>query len=169
MCEAELSNLLHHITNASVGFEKQAKQWPPASATANALVSLRASLRSILCSDRWPTIESYRRLQMIPTLLESSIDVDAWLLGAPSMLKRIDLHGNQLVGSIPNELGECSNTTFFSLDDNRLQGPIPPGISLILVRELGLSGNSLSGNIKPEFLSCGTDLIALQLQNNLFS
>eukprot|EP01018_Ginkgo_biloba_P006795 Gb_22514 [translate_table: standard] len=112
-------------------------------------------------------LRNFSVLNLSSNLLNGSIPSS---LGALSMLKRIDFHGNQLDGNIPNELGGCSNTTFLSLADNKLQGPIPSGFtSLILVRELGLSGNSLSGNIEPEFLSCWTDLISLQLQNNLFS
>ena len=47
-------------------------------------------------------------------------------LGRLAKLDTLDLDGNELSGEIPSELGNLSNLTVLSMDHNELSGPIPP-------------------------------------------
>jgi Leucine-rich repeat (LRR) protein len=81
----------------------------------------------------------------------------------------LDLHDNNLLGSIAPELGQMENLKGLYLYNNRLSGPIPVELGqLIRCEELLLSGNQLSGNI-PGALGQLVDLRSLWLNDNLLS
>lgn len=73
-------------------------------------------------------------------------------------------------GTIPNEIGNCTNILSIEIFENSLTGPIPTEISNIdSLKILDLHGNQLSGTIPPEIGNC-TNLWELQLnQNQLIS
>jgi len=82
---------------------------------------------------------------------------------------RIELHGNQLDGSIPSTLGNLSNLDYLALSDNRLSGSIPmelgnPGN----LRYIFLYRNQLNGNI-PSSLGQLSNLHTLNLALNQLS
>ncbi|MYB07305.1 MAG: hypothetical protein F4Y24_13220 [Gemmatimonadetes bacterium] len=62
------------------------------------------------------------------------------------------LYDNNLVGTIPPELGGLDELFILSLSDNKLSGPIPPELSkLTRLRDLLLYGNAeISGRLPPE-------------------
>ena len=62
------------------------------------------------------------------------------------------LYDNNLVGTIPPELGGLDELFILSLSDNKLSGPIPPELSKFKrLRDLILSGNAeISGRLPPE-------------------
>ncbi|MXX71652.1 MAG: hypothetical protein F4Y73_07300, partial [Gemmatimonadetes bacterium] len=62
------------------------------------------------------------------------------------------LYDNNLVGTIPPELGGLDELFILSLGDNKLSGPIPPELSkLRRLRDLLLYGNAeISGRLPPE-------------------
>ena len=61
------------------------------------------------------------------------------------------LHGNQLSGEIPPELGSLANLEKLWLYENRLSGEIPPELgNLANLEEMRLWVNQLSGEIPPE-------------------
>lgn len=78
----------------------------------------------------------------------------------------LDLHGNELRGRIPPELGGLSGLMVLRLSDNRLSGHIPPELgSLSDLRHLFLDGNELDGRIPPE-LGRLSNLVILHLGAN---
>ena len=86
-----------------------------------------------------------------------------------SDLKWLYLHGNQLSGQIPPELGSLSKLRDLWLSLNRLSGEIPPELgSLFNLRWLGLEFNQLSGEIPLELGSL-FNLERLDLEGNQLS
>ena len=80
-------------------------------------------------------------------------------LGSLSNLQGLNLWGNELNGAIPPELGSLANLKWLNLRRNELSGAIPPVLgSLSNLEELNLGRNNLSGAIPPEL----ADLINLQ-------
>ena len=77
---------------------------------------------------------------------------------------------NALNYTIPSELGLCTNLTYLALAVNNFTGLLPLSLSnLTKITKLGLSDNSLSGDISPNLIANWTQLVSLQLQNNQFS
>ncbi|XVF01424.1 hypothetical protein REPUB_Repub04eG0087900 [Reevesia pubescens] len=89
-------------------------------------------------------------------------------IGHPS-LKRLELQENQIIGSIPPEIGNLSNITMLNLTSNFLNGTIPDELSLLLMLErLFVSHNFFSIKI-PVALGKLPHLGLLHLSNNKFS
>ena len=61
----------------------------------------------------------------------------------------IDLHANNLTGSLPADLGSFANLTTFNVFDNRLTGSLPQIGSLARLENFIASLNQLSGSIPP--------------------
>jgi len=82
---------------------------------------------------------------------------------------QIDLKNNNLVGTIPSEIGNLTNLTNLSLFDNNLSGSIPTEIgNLINLTDLNFHGNNLSGSIPTEIGNL-TNLTYLDLFINQLS
>ena len=72
-------------------------------------------------------------------------------LGNLTSLQRLGLWSNDLSGEIPSELGNLSSLERMSLDDNQLSGGIPSELgSLSNLERIFLHGNQLSGEIPSE-------------------
>ena len=72
-------------------------------------------------------------------------------LGSLSQLRYLTMDNNQLTGSIPSELGSLANLVELSLNRNNLSGPIPLELgNLANLEWLNLADNNLSGPISPE-------------------
>ncbi|MFC2125859.1 leucine-rich repeat domain-containing protein [Bacteroidota bacterium] len=78
----------------------------------------------------------------------------------------IDLSSNNLVGTIPADIGELTSLTDMSLGDNQISGTIPSAIGdLTNLGYLHLSMNQLSGSIPLEIGNLAS-LTSLYLDNN---
>jgi Leucine-rich repeat (LRR) protein len=65
----------------------------------------------------------------------------------------IDLHNNQLVGNIPEEIGQMTWLKILDLSNNHLSGSIPSSIyNLSQLESLNLSHNSLTGQIPRDMI-----------------
>ena len=90
-------------------------------------------------------------------------------LGQLSSLTSLELQINKLSGSIPAELGNLSNLTVLYLWENQLSGEIPPELSsLSNLQRLSLSNNQLSDDI-PAGLGDLSNLTRLYLNENQLS
>ena len=90
-------------------------------------------------------------------------------LGNLSDLEQLRLNDNQLTGGIPASLGSLSNLTRLDLDDNQLVGEIPQELgNLSNLTHLDLNDNQLTGSI-PTWLSNFSNLEFLNLGGNQFT
>ena len=81
----------------------------------------------------------------------------------------LDLHGNNLTGEIPPEIGNLTNLTELFLRSNELTGSIPSEIgNLTNLTYLLLYNNQLTGSIPSEIGNL-TNLNSLFLDNNQLS
>ncbi|XP_058107211.1 receptor-like protein 33 [Magnolia sinica] len=113
-------------------------------------------------------------------------------LSSINMLSLLDVHSNQLRGSIPlpppsiivldysynsftsvipsNFTNSLEYTIFFSISGNKISGEIPPSIwNAINLQVLDLSKNSLSGLIPECLIEISNVLSILNLRNNRFT
>ena len=80
----------------------------------------------------------------------------------------INLTSNNLIGSIPSEIGNLDRLRFLNLDNNQLNGSIPPEIgNLSNLQVLDLTNNQITGNI-PENIKSAVNLTTLTIRNNEF-
>ncbi|KAI3721125.1 hypothetical protein L2E82_32129 [Cichorium intybus] len=87
-------------------------------------------------------------------------------VGDLKMLTSLDLSNNNLSGNIPSSLAGCTSLSFLSLKGNLFHGMVPPSLSSLRgVVTLDLSHNNLSGKI-PRFLE---RLIVLEYVNISFN
>ncbi|MCX6583459.1 MAG: carboxypeptidase regulatory-like domain-containing protein [Candidatus Aminicenantes bacterium] len=90
-------------------------------------------------------------------------------LGNLSNLQTLEIYENQLSGSIPAEIGNLSNLHWLGLHNNQLNGSIPPGLgNLSNLTNLNLDNNQLSGGI-PSQLGNLSNLQELWLPGNQLS
>lgn len=84
-------------------------------------------------------------------------------------LRELDLSGNELTGTIPQEIGTLSHLTRLDLSRNRLIGVPPPELrNLWQLHYLRLDDNEFSGPI-PEFLGGMSSLKWIDLADNRFT
>lgn len=87
-----------------------------------------------------------------------------------SSLKMIMLADNNLFGTVPSELGLCTNLKKIDLSFNSLSGSIPSEIwTLPNLSDLVLWANNLTGEIPEGICTNGGNLQTLILNNNLIS
>jgi hypothetical protein len=90
-------------------------------------------------------------------------------IGNFSKLRTLDLNYNELEGDIPAQLGDLSELIDLNLSDNFLSGSLPSGIGdLSQLEDLDLTANELAGNIPPQIANL-SNLIRLYLYDNFFT
>ena len=112
------------------------------------------------------------------TVGDDWVDKDNWLSDEPlsewrgvttnddGRVTHLHLWSNNLVGTIPAELGNLSELTSLALQDNQLTGGMPSELStLSKLEHLGLWGNQLSGTL-PSWLGSLSNLKEIWLSGN---
>ncbi len=98
----------------------------------------------------------------------SAIDPCTWagISCTAGRVTTINLGSNNLVGSLPTQIGDLTGLISINLTDNRLTGNIPPQIgNLTSLQTLSMAFNQLTGTIPPEMGSM-TSLQFLALNFN---
>ncbi|KAI7981420.1 LRR receptor-like serine/threonine-protein kinase ERECTA [Camellia lanceoleosa] len=83
-------------------------------------------------------------------------------------LWHFDVRNNSLIGSIPQNIGNCTAFQVLDLSYNQLTGDIPFNIGFLQVATLSLQGNQLSGQI-PSVIRLMQALAVLDLSCNMLS
>jgi len=90
-------------------------------------------------------------------------------IGNLSALIRLNMHSNKLSGSIPAEIGNLSELHQIWLFSNQLSGELPPEIgNLSNLTHLGIGGNQLTGTIPSSYGNL-SNLSFLTVKNNNLS
>ncbi|XP_077216669.1 receptor kinase-like protein Xa21 isoform X2 [Tasmannia lanceolata] len=83
-------------------------------------------------------------------------------------LRILSLEQNQIVGSIPSQIGNLFNLQILSLGFNNITGTIPDSIgNLTQLSQLGLEQNNLQGSIPSTLGNCQNLTLLMLAQNNL--
>jgi len=89
-------------------------------------------------------------------------------LGNLVNIRNLTLSGNELIGIIPPQLGKLSNLGILRLNSNKLEGNIPNELGNLLdLTNLSLFDNNLTGNIPPQLGNLPNLQFLLLLQNQL--
>ncbi|KAK6135262.1 hypothetical protein DH2020_030983 [Rehmannia glutinosa] len=76
-----------------------------------------------------------------------------------------DVRGNNLTGTIPDNIGNCTSFEILDISYNQISGEIPYNIGFLQVATLSLQGNMLTGKI-PEVIGLMQALAVLYLHGN---
>ncbi|KAK1327017.1 LRR receptor-like serine/threonine-protein kinase ERL2 [Acorus calamus] len=76
-----------------------------------------------------------------------------------------DVRGNNLTGTIPDSIGNCTSFEILDISYNQITGEIPYNIGFLQVATLSLQGNRLTGKI-PEVIGLMQALAVLDLSEN---
>ncbi|KAL7449963.1 hypothetical protein ACHAWC_001964 [Mediolabrus comicus] len=86
-----------------------------------------------------------------------------------TFLTELDMSNNNIVGQLPNDVGDLKNLKSFNAAHNRLTGSLPPSIgNLSFLRELNLMNNNLDG-VVPLTVARLRSLEVLLLNGNNFA
>ena len=73
----------------------------------------------------------------------------------PAAVIRLSLYENNLVGSVPKEIGRLTGLTWLDVSDNHLNGPLPDTMSQLTKLEgLTMLGNRFSGRLPDALMQC---------------
>ena len=87
-----------------------------------------------------------------------------------STLQFLDLGGNLLTGSVPEQISSLTSLRMLSLYGNQLSSTLPKSIfNLLQLKALYLDGNYLSGIIPTSIGILNNSLMDLRLRDNLFT
>ena len=81
-------------------------------------------------------------------------------------VKALRLQNNNLIGTLPDKIGEIDSLMWLRLDQNSISGSIPSSLgNLTRLDNLGLSSNNLTGTLPLKLFDC-RKLTFLELKNN---
>ena len=129
----------------------------PSAADTVALMALYNSLGG----DDWSENTSWGTATPLITWGQVNTDSNGRVTG-------LELGNNNLVGTLPDELGDLTALTTLYLWGNGLSGPIPDLRSLTGLTHLSLSQNELTGPV-PTWLGTLTNMVALYMWGNEFT
>ncbi|XP_077215470.1 putative receptor-like protein kinase At3g47110 [Tasmannia lanceolata] len=90
------------------------------------------------------------------------------IVNLSTQLRILSLGHNQIVGSIPSQIGNLFNLQILSLGFNNITGTIPDSIgNLTQLSQLGLGQNNLQGSIPSTLGNCQNLTLLMLAQNNL--
>ena len=102
----------------------------------------------------------------------SNAPLEAWhgvATDADGQVTRLELNANNLLGTLPVEIGQLGHLTVLDLGGNHLSGGIPPAVGqLTLLEALNLEENRLTGALPPDIEHL-RDLETLHLAGNQLS
>ena len=110
--------------------------------------------------DNWATNTNWATAEPIGTWFGVTTDGNGRVTG-------LNLRTNNLVGTLPDELGNLTSLLQIYLQDNQLSGPIPALSGLTSLTHLEMARNQLSGSIPA--LATLTSLQKIYLQGNQLS
>jgi len=123
------------------------------------------------CADNWfgVTCDANSHITEIELIDNNLVATIPSEIGNLTYLQSLDFWGNELIGSIPSTIGNLSNLWFLDLGANQLSGSIPSSLgNLTNLNVLWLEDNQLSGYI-PMTLGYLYDLEILGLYDNQFT
>ena len=90
-------------------------------------------------------------------------------IGDLTNLIELRIQNNELIGNIPAELGNLTNLTYLNIQNSQLTGNLPPEMgNLTSLEGLHLNSNDLTGNI-PNTLGNLYNLVVVRLEFNEFT
>lgn len=173
----EVDDVAYMNTNFSTSVDPQTTFNTSCNEDYNALVALYNSTNGANWTNTWDlnapistyfgvTLDANNRVAGISLTNNNLVGTLPAELGNLTNLDALSLQNNQLSGSIPSELGNLTNLTNLILFNNQLNGTIPTSIgNLTSLLFLELSDNSLTGSIPTE-LGNLSNLIFINLNNN---
>ncbi|KAI3985318.1 hypothetical protein MKX01_033632 [Papaver californicum] len=117
----------------------------------------------------WSGISCSQTHDHVISLNLSNLSLHGFLtpvLSKLAYLQELVLHKNNLLGTIPKEIGMLKNLKVLDLGMNRLTGPIPHEIgNLVRITKINLQSNGLIGHLPPELGKLG-NLAELRVDRN---
>ncbi|CAB9504698.1 Leucine Rich Repeat [Seminavis robusta] len=92
------------------------------------------------------------------------------LLASHEAMVYMYLAGNQLIGTIPTEIGLFQNLTLLGLGDNQFTGTLPSAMeSMARLEYIGAQANALTGTLHPTLFAGWSSMTHIVLRENLLS
>lgn len=116
--------------------------------------------------DRIPNC-SRKNLQELSLMYANITGTTLQFVSNLTSLYVLNVHGNQLSGSVPVEIGTLANLTYLNLGNNTLSGSVPAEIGAFTsLTHLYLGRNNLSGVISEDHFAGLMNLQSLDLSYN---
>ncbi|OAY25900.1 probable inactive receptor kinase At2g26730 [Manihot esculenta] len=104
------------------------------------------------CKDRWVGVVCDSRLQTVKKIVLDRFNftgtLDASSLCMVKSLTLLSVRSNNIVGILPEEMGNCTSLTHLYISENNFSGAIPEALSLLNnLKRSDISNNQFSGGI----------------------
>ncbi|XP_038686975.1 probable inactive receptor kinase At2g26730 [Tripterygium wilfordii] len=124
------------------------------------------------CNDQWLGVTCDSRSKTVRKIVLNKLNLagtlDAGSLCVAASVSHLSLEGNNIYGSLPGEIGNCTNLTHLYLSGNRFTGSLPESMSrLSNLKRIYVSNNGFSGQLPN--LSRISGLLSFIAENNELS